>query len=128
MLDEFDFQTPGDRSRALASLNTPALKLGNFIAGYVPADVAEADQSQSGKTYRQRVGCAIYNESPSLIAARKGGVGSADESFSQALIGGRPFVQLDNVRGKLDSPYIEAFLTAAGSFGARVRLEAQVAA
>jgi len=94
----------------------------------VPADVAEADQSQSGKTFRQRVGCAIYNEKPSMIAARKGGVGSVDESFSQALISGRPFIQLDNFRGKMDSQYIEAFLTADGSFGARVphRGEVQV--
>ena len=128
LLAEFDFQTPGDRSRALAGLISPALKLGNFIRGFVPADVAEADQSQSGKTFRQRVGCAIYNEKPSMIAARKGGVGSVDESFSQALISGRPFIQLDNFRGKMDSQYIEAFLTADGSFGARVphRGEVQV--
>ncbi len=128
LLAEFDFQTPGDRSRALASLIAPGLKLGNFIKGFVPADVAEADQSQSGKTYRQRVGCAIYNETPSLIAARKGGVGSVDESFSEALIKGKPFIQLDNVRGKMDSQYIESFLTAVGSFGARVphRGEVQV--
>jgi hypothetical protein len=128
LIAEFDFQTPGDRSRALASLIAPALKLGNFIKGFVPADVAEADQSQSGKTYRQRLGCAIYNETPSLIAARSGGVGSVDESFSQALIGGKPFIQLDNVRGRMDSQYIEAFLTAVGGFGARVphRGEVQV--
>lgn len=128
LLDEFEFQSEADKSRALASLITPALKLGNFIPGFVPADVAEADQSQSGKTYRQRIGCAIYNESPTLIAARKGGVGSADESFSQALISGRPFIQFDNVRGRQDSPFVEAFMTADGSFSARVphRGEVQV--
>ena len=120
LLEEFEFQTPGDRSRALASLITPALKLGGFLQGFAPADVAEADQSQSGKTYRQRVLAAIYNESPRLIAARNGGVGSVDESFAQALIGGKPFIQFDNVRGKMDSQYIEAFLTATGSFAARV--------
>lgn len=120
LLAEFDFQSPGDRSRALASLISPALKLGDFIKDFVPADVAEADQSQSGKTFRQRIGCAIYNEKPALIAARKGGVGSVDESFAQALIGGRPFLQFDNFRGKFDSPYIEAFMTADGSFSARV--------
>lgn len=120
LLAEFDFQTPGDRSRALASLITPALKLGSFLKCFAPADVAEADQSQSGKTYRQRVLAAIYNETPRLIAARTGGVGSVDESFAQALIGGKPFIQLDNFRGKMDSQYIEAFLTATGSFAARV--------
>ena len=120
LVGEFDFQTPGDRSRALASLVTPALKLGGFIRDSIPADVAEADQSQSGKTYRQRVIAAIYREKIKLVAIRKGGVGSLDESFSQALIEGKPFIQLDNVRGKLDSPFIEAFLTANDSIGARV--------
>jgi len=54
LIVEFDFQCPGDRSRAIASFITPALKIGGLIQGKVPADVAEADQSQSGKTYRQK--------------------------------------------------------------------------
>lgn len=55
-----------------------------------------------------------------LIAARKGGVGSVEESFAEALIKGKPFIQLDNFRDKMDSQYIESFLTAEGSFPARV--------
>src|SRR5204862_4373246 len=55
ILDGFDFVTLGDRSRAIASLITPALKLGGFIKGSVPVDVAEANASQSGKTYRQKI-------------------------------------------------------------------------
>lgn len=120
LLDEFDFQTPGDRSRALASFLTPALKMGGFISGFVPADVAEADQSQSGKTYRQRLVAAIYNEAPELIALRSGGVGSMDESFSAKLIKGKPFIQIDNLRGKFNSQFIEAFMTATDNFAARV--------
>jgi len=54
LLNEFDFQTPADRSRALAALISPALVFGGLIGGRVPADVAAADQSQSGKTYRQK--------------------------------------------------------------------------
>ena len=120
LLEEFDFQTDGDRSRALAQLITPAMKMGGLIQGFVPVDVAEADQSQSGKTYRQRLTAVLYNEQPRIIAKRQGGVGSVDESFSQALLAGRPFIQLDNFRGKLDSQFIESFLTASGSFAARV--------
>ena len=120
ILSEFDFQTPGDLSRALAQLITPALKMGGLIRGFVPADVAEADQSQSGKTFRQNLTGAVYNEQPRVVARRVGGVGSVDESFSQALIEGRPFIQLDNFRGALDSQFIEAFMTAKGSFAARV--------
>jgi len=120
ILADFDFQTDGDRSRALANLITPALKLGGFIRGFVPADVAEADQSQSGKTFRQRLTCAIYGERPRVVARRDGGVGSMDESFSQALITGCPFIQFDNLRGKFDSQFVESFMTATGGFAARV--------
>jgi hypothetical protein len=91
-----------------------------FIKGRVPADVAEADQSQSGKTYRQKVLAAIYNEKVSLVTSREGGVGSVDESLNQQLIAGRPFIQFDNFRGRFDSPHLEAFLTAEGSFPCRV--------
>ena len=119
LLDEFDFQTPSDRSRALAAFIAPALVLGGFINGRIPADVAEADQSQAGKGFRQKLTAAIYNESPRVVAQRDGGVGSLDESFSQALIAGRPFIQLDNLRGSLNSPFLEAFFTA-DSIGARV--------
>jgi hypothetical protein len=120
ILDEFDFPSDGDRSRAIVSLLTPAFKLGGFITGKVPADVAEADQSQAGKTYRQRVIAAVYNEMLSPVVQRAGGVGSIDESFAQQLVSGNPFIQLDNLRDKLDSQYLESFMTAMGAFPARV--------
>ncbi len=120
LVSEFDFQSPGDRSRALASFITPALKLGGHLHGNVPADVAEADKSQAGKTYRQKLVAAVYNEIPSLVTCRSGGVGSVDESLNAQLIAGRPFIQLDNFRGRFDSPHIEAFLTAEQSFPVRV--------
>ncbi len=112
LLDDFDFVSPGDRSRALAAFISPALVIGRFIDGRVPADVAEADQSQAGKGYRQKVIAAIYNDKPSVVAQRNGGVGGLDESFSQALIRGRPFIQLDNLRGRFDSTFLESFFTA----------------
>ncbi|MEI7436956.1 MAG: hypothetical protein WCL16_09160 [bacterium] len=120
LLAEFDFQSEGDKARAVASLITPGLKAGGFLKGRVPADVAEADQSQSGKTYRQKVIAALYNERLSLVTSREGGVGSIDESLNQALVAGRPFIQFDNFRGRFDSAHLEAFLTAEGSFPCRV--------
>jgi hypothetical protein len=120
LVSEFDFQSPGDRSRALAAFITPALKLGGHIESNVPADVAEANQSQAGKTYRQKLVAAVYNEKLSLVTCRFGGVGSVDESVGAKLIAGHPFIQLDNFRGKFDSPYIEALLTAEKSFPVRV--------
>jgi hypothetical protein len=120
VFDEFLFQTEADRSRALAALITPALKLGGLLPGSIPVDVAEANLSQSGKNYRHKINCAVYNETAQLVAKRDGGVGSGDESFANALVRGRPFVCLDNLRGKFDSQYIESFLTATESFPARI--------
>jgi len=120
LLDDFDFVCPGDRSRALASFITPALRLGGMLT-LVPCDVAEANASQSGKTYRQKVVAAVYNETPRLITQRQmGGVGSFDESLSARLAEGRPFIQMDNLRGKLDSPNLEAFMTSERAFPVRV--------
>ena len=120
LLADFDFQTPSDKSRAIAAFITPALRIGGFVKSHVAIDIAEADQSQSGKTYRQRIVAAIYNEKPRIISQRKGGVGSLDESFSQALIQGRPFILFDNLRGKVDSQTLEAFVTCDGMFSARI--------
>jgi hypothetical protein len=120
LLNDFDFVTPGDRSRAIASLLTPALKLGGLIKGPVPVDVAEANASQSGKTYRQRMVAALYNQRQAVVTKKAGGVGSMEEIFSDHLVKGRVFIQFDNVRGKLDSQYLESFLTAEGTFPARI--------
>jgi hypothetical protein len=125
LLDDFEFQSDSDRSRALASFLSPAFAIGGFLTGRVPADVAEADQSQAGKGYRQKVVAAIYGETPYVVAQRKSGVGGIEESFCQALIAGRPFIQIDNLRGAFDSQFFEAFFTA-DSIGARVPHKAEV--
>jgi hypothetical protein len=120
LVNDFDFVTPGDRSRAIASFLTPALKLGGLIQGPVPIDVAEANASQSGKTYRQKLVAALYNQKPAVVTKKAGGVGSMEESFSDHLVKGRVFIQFDNVRGKLDSQFLESFVTADSSFPARI--------
>lgn len=120
LICEFDFVSPGDRARAFAMLLTPALKMGGIIRGPIPMGVLEADQSQAGKGYFTSLVAAVYNDQPVIVPQRRGGVGSYDESFSQAVVNGRPFILLDNFKGKLDSAYIESFLTAPGTFPARV--------
>jgi 5S rRNA maturation endonuclease (ribonuclease M5) len=120
LLEEFDFPNESDRSRALAALLTPALRLGGFLRGNIPIDCAEADQSQAGKGYRHNLVCALYNETSYLVTAKSGGVGSVDESFAAALVSGRPFICLDNFRGRMDSQNLEAFMTSPGVFPARI--------
>jgi hypothetical protein len=88
--------------------------------------VAEANQPQAGKTYRQKIIAAIYNERVSIVSDRDGGVGSVDETFNEQLVAGRPFIQLDNFRGRFDSRHLESFLTADGLFPARVPHRGQI--
>lgn len=49
LLDEFSFQSNGDRARAFANMLCPALKLGGFVRGNTPVDVREADEPQTAK-------------------------------------------------------------------------------
>jgi hypothetical protein len=126
LLDEFNFVSPGDRSRAIASMLTPALKLSGLISGPVPVDVAEANASQSGKTYRQKMVAALYNQNVAVVTKKSGGVGSMEETFSDHLVKGRTFIQFDNVRGKLDSQFLESFFTADKGYPARTFQNAQI--
>jgi hypothetical protein len=108
---EYDFATPADKSRAIACLITPALRFGGLLEAHVPLFVIEADDSQAGKGFFLEQGQTIYREPASMVTQRQGGVGSFDESLAQAMITGRPFIQIDNVRGKIGSPYFEATIT-----------------
>ncbi len=110
-ISDFNFQSEGDKSRAIAALLTPALTAGKVLDAMSPLMMLEADKSQSGKGYFTKLLSAIYNESPLTVTQRKGGAGSFDENFDAALCSRRQFIVLDNLRGKLDSPQIEAFLT-----------------
>lgn len=120
LVSDFDFASPGDRARALGSLIAPALRFGSWLKDPLPIDIGEADASQSGKTYRQKVVAAIYRETCNVVVQRSGGVGGLDESLSQKLVDGRPFILLDNLRARLDSPYLESILTAPSTMPARV--------
>ncbi len=111
LLDGFNFVTPSDRSRALAAIITPALVFGGLLQGRAPVDLGEADNSQTGKGYRNKLTAAVYRGKVRMVTQRKGGVGSLEESFDAALIQGANFIGIDNVRGTIDSPAIESFLT-----------------
>jgi len=113
LLAEFQFATAGDRARALAALITPSLVFGGLLGGVrVPIDLGEADDSQSGKGFRNKLTTAVYNSTPSIVAQRTtGGVGSVQEIFDKALIAGATFISFDNFRGKLDFSGLESFCT-----------------
>ena len=116
------FVTPADKSRAIAAIIAPALKFGELLKTHFPVFVLEADDSQAGKGFFLESIQTIYAEKPSLVGQRKGGVGGLDESLSQALLNGRPFIQYDNVRGRIESQFFEMVMTCpiGGTVPARV--------
>ncbi len=126
LLVDFRFVSESDRTRNLSTILSPALRFGGFISGNVPIHSNEADQSQTGKGYNLEVVASIYGERPALVTMKSAGVGGFDEALSQRLIDGRPFLQLDNLRGRLDSQFLEAVLTAPGAVGCRVPHKGEV--
>jgi hypothetical protein len=51
LLAEFLFVTDSDKSRAVAAILSPAFRLGGLLPFDFPLELAEAEESQSGKTY-----------------------------------------------------------------------------
>jgi hypothetical protein len=119
LLAGFHFASPSDRSRAAAHLISLALKMGGWISDDYPLFVVEADHSQAGKSYFLKLVAALYNEIANPVVFARGGVGSADEAFSTALITGRVLVTFENVRGKLDSPLAESAIRGLGRIRCR---------
>ena len=86
LLDDFRFAAPSDGSRAIAALITPALVIGGILGGRSPVDLGEADASQAGKGFRNKLTAAIYRNRIVTVTQKKGGVGSLEESFNSALV------------------------------------------
>ena len=117
---DFDFVSQGDHARAVAALITPAMVFGGLLTGRAPVDVTEANVSQSGKGYRNKLTAAIYGLAVATVNKKTaGGVGSMEESFDTHLVNGKPFISFDNIRGVLDSQKMESFCTE-DSYSARI--------
>jgi hypothetical protein len=113
MLKDYRFSSSSDKSRALAQLLTPALIHGVLIPDRAPFFFSEANLPQIGKGYFNKLTAAIYNQVP-VSCARKHksrGVESLEEAMDAMLVKGRGFIELDNVRDKLDSQKLESFCT-----------------
>lgn len=126
LLDDFKFATPSDKSRAVAALIGPAIRSGGLLPGHALMTCVEADASQTGKGYFLRIQQAIYGETPVPLGRRNGGVGSLDEDLGAQLLRASAFVLLDNLRGRLESEYLESILTADDEVAVRVPYRGQV--
>jgi len=120
LLSDFSFVSESDEARALASLISPALRLGGLLPVDFPLCIAEAYESQTGKTYLQKLVSALYGEKPFIINRQAHiGVGSLDEAISDALISGKPFLMFENVRGSVASQLLESAICGTGTVNCR---------
>jgi len=111
IVKDFSFLAESDKSRCIAGFISPALRFGRLLDADFPLDLCEADQSQTGKSFRMKVISRVYGERPFVItlsSEAKKGVGSLDESLSEALLSGAPFIALDNLRGEISNQLLES--------------------
>ena len=121
LMKEFQFVTGSDKSRCLAGLISPALRFGQLLRADFPIDVCEANENQTGKTFRVKLIRTLYDEKPYVItlSSDKKGVGSFDEKLSSGLLSGSGFLVLDNLRGLTDSQLLESSIRGEESVPAR---------
>jgi hypothetical protein len=122
ILEDFSFLSESDKSRCVAGLISPALRFGRLLDTDFPLDLCEADKSQTGKSFRMKVISKIYGERPFVVvlpSESKKGVGSLDESLSEALLSGQPFIVLENVRGQIASQLLESAIRGEGKVSVR---------
>jgi len=122
IVGDFSFLSESDRSRCVAGIISPALRFGRLLDADFPLDLCEADQSQTGKTFRMKLICLLYGERPFVVvlpSELKKGVGSLDESLSEALLSGAPFIALDNLRGEISNQLLESAIRGEGKVAVR---------
>lgn len=122
IVTDFSFLAESHRSRCVAGFISPALRFGRLLDADFPLDLCEADQSQTGKSFRMKVISRIYGERPFVItlsSETKKGVGSLDESLSEALLSGAPFIALDNLRGEISNQLLESGIRGEGKVAVR---------
>jgi hypothetical protein len=122
LFGDFSSLKESDKSRCVAGLISPALRFGRLLDADFPLDLCEADQSQTGKSFRMKLISQVYGERPFVVvlpSESKKGVGSLDESLSEALLSGRPFIVLENVRGEISSQLLESAIRGEGKVAVR---------
>jgi len=110
---QYNYVDGSDKARHYAALITPALIHGQLLGrgNRVPVDLSEADEPQTGKGYRNKLTAAIYNQDVAVVKQSKSGIASIEEELGHYLAAGRQFISLDNIRGRVDIPALESYLT-----------------
>lgn len=114
VLSMWSFATEEDEARAFAAMVTPALHFGSYFGPNIPMWVVVADRLGAGKSELQRAVASIYNAEVDPINFKPSGISSMEEAVNHQLRKGASFVQIDNIRGHLDSSFLEMLLTSRG--------------
>ena len=108
-LGDFPFESPADRTHALALALLPSVR--RLIRGPTPLHLAEAAERGTGKSLLVKLALA-----PSLGTLPEPATYSRDpeevrKKITSLLLAGRRAVFLDNLEGQIDSPDLAAVLT-----------------
>jgi hypothetical protein len=112
LLEDYKFETKGDKARAVMTILEGGFVFGGLLGGRTVMAITEADLPGAGKSYRNDITAAVYNEDLAVIAQKGSGIGGAEEALDTAMVvDGSKMICLDNTRGKIDSQRLESLLT-----------------
>lgn len=116
-IDDFPFVNDAGRAHAIGLALTPLVR--RIIAGPVPPVLIEAPKPRTGKTLLAQALTA-----PAVGWVPVSTLADSEEERGKALFStllkGRPVSILDNLKGRINSPTLEAVLTAWPSYEARI--------
>ncbi|GDY13331.1 hypothetical protein LBMAG53_22090 [Planctomycetota bacterium] len=111
LVEDFDFVSDGDRSRALSFILAPCLRQSGIGPLRAPFYLIEGNRSQAGKGVMVSIAAAANMIDFEMITIRDSGLGSFDRSLDRCLINGDRFIAFDNLRLRVNSTHLEALLT-----------------
>jgi hypothetical protein len=114
-VEEFDgsYAEGGDRSRYYVLLFAPEMQSAGFLPGNYPFAIFDAADVNFGKSSAARRIFLFYGEAPAMVMPVEGraGVANFEILLSAAVATLKRFIFIDNFRGSLRSPVLEAMLT-----------------
>lgn len=109
-IGDFRFERASDLAHALAFALTPLVR--SMIRGPVPITLFEAPQPGTGKSLLMQILATTATGAPVAPSPLSAQEDERRKAVTSLLAEGRPVVLLDNVRGRLQDPVLEAVLTA----------------
>ena len=109
-LVDFSFAEDSDRINAIALFLLPFVR--RMIKGPTPGHLVEASTAGSGKGLLTKILLLPSLGKPPEATAFSDSEDERRKAILAALLGGRPVLMIDNLKGKVDSPALEGVLTA----------------